>query len=434
VEQRLAGDVTPQVLAEHGGDSIKVRRGCAGDVRGNNHPLALVQRMVGRKRFAVEYVEPRSRNPSLAKCREEGRLLHNGAARDVDKHRGRLHRPELAFAEQPPGLGGQRQEDDDVVGFAQDVQQAVRREHARDVWQRARDPPDADDAHAERGRTSGERGADLTQPEDRQRAAGDLVARARGAVPPTRQLVPQARVQTTREREDQRHHVLRHRAVRADGARENDSAVPDARQGQKLIDAGGKPVDPPEPRGGRHERGGDAVSGDDFRVARAVERLTRAIREDDVERWGRGPRGVREPVPDPQGHRRIDEQEHGTRRHRARGCHAPEIAACDASSPAPSRTARESRASKAPRGATSTGTPLRNAIASPERGETRAPGNTTPIKFSGSAADTTTSRVSSGERRTARSASTASGRANCSPVNPATNRPPRSAPCASQRR
>ena len=65
---------------------------------------------------------------------------------------------------------------------------------------------------------------------------------------------------------------------------------------------------------------------------------------------------------------------------------------------------------------------------------TRGPGSMIPVRFSGSAGGTSPSSVSGSERRTDRSRSTASVRANCSPVNPATKRPPRISPCASMRR
>jgi len=64
-----------------------------------------------------------------------------------------------------------------------------------------------------------------------------------------------------------------------------------------------------------------------------------------------------------------------------------------------------------------------------------SPGITTPTKFMGSAAAIMTAGISWSVRvRPARSMSAASGNANCSPPNPDTNRPPRTAPRASSRR
>ena len=64
----------------------------------------------------------------------------------------------------------------------------------------------------------------------------------------------------------------------------------------------------------------------------------------------------------------------------------------------------------------------------------RAPGSTIPTRFSGSAADKTTVSPSRGRFLTSRSVATASGCANCSPLNPLTNRPPLIVPRASIRR
>ena len=80
------------------------------------------------------------------------------------------------------------------------------------------------------------------------------------------------------------------------------------------------------------------------------------------------------------------------------------------------------------------GTPSRNAIRVEAVAETRSPRQTTPVRFSGSAALKVTMAPSTGARRTRRRVSTASGSAYCSPVKPATNRPPRISPRASRRR
>ena len=80
------------------------------------------------------------------------------------------------------------------------------------------------------------------------------------------------------------------------------------------------------------------------------------------------------------------------------------------------------------------GTPSRNAIRVEAVAETRSPKQTTPVRFNGSAALSVTIASSAGARRTRRRVSTASGSAYCSPVKPATNRPPRISPRASRRR
>jgi hypothetical protein len=64
----------------------------------------------------------------------------------------------------------------------------------------------------------------------------------------------------------------------------------------------------------------------------------------------------------------------------------------------------------------------------------RGPGSTMPTRFSGSAADSSTVSPSRGRFLISRSMATASGCANCSPLNPLTNRPPLIVPRASIRR
>ena len=65
---------------------------------------------------------------------------------------------------------------------------------------------------------------------------------------------------------------------------------------------------------------------------------------------------------------------------------------------------------------------------------TRGPGSTMPARFSGSAADSATVSPVRGRFLISRSMPTASGCANCSPLNPCTNRPPQIVPRASIRR
>ena len=73
----------------------------------------------------------------------------------------------------------------------------------------------------------------------------------------------------------------------------------------------------------------------------------------------------------------------------------------------------------------SSGTPSRKLIALFEFAGTRSPGRTIPIKFRGSAAERVTISLAGAAFRAARRDSTATGKANCSPMNPLTNRPPR---------
>ena len=64
----------------------------------------------------------------------------------------------------------------------------------------------------------------------------------------------------------------------------------------------------------------------------------------------------------------------------------------------------------------------------------RSPGTMMPTRFKGSAAEMVMSSPETGRLRTSRTLSTASGRANCSPIKPETKRPPRTSPRSSRRR
>ena len=76
-----------------------------------------------------------------------------------------------------------------------------------------------------------------------------------------------------------------------------------------------------------------------------------------------------------------------------------------------------------------TGIPLLNTILLPRLAGTRSPGVRIPTRFRGSQAETTAQPPS--DFLASRRDSTASGSANCSPVVPATNLPPRISPRAS---
>src|SRR5689334_7876990 len=68
-------------------------------------------------------------------------------------------------------------------------------------------------------------------------------------------------------------------------------------------------------------------------------------------------------------------------------------------------------------------TPSRKATNLPEADDTRSPGTRMPTRLSGSAAETATVSPEDARLRSARSDSTATGRANCSPRKPLTNLP-----------
>ena len=92
------------------------------------------------------------------------------------------------------------------------------------------------------------------------------------------------------------------------------------------------------------------------------------------------------------------------------------------------------RDSKPPPFMAAMGTPFRKASRFPAVDGTRGPGVRIPARFNGSQDDTITSRSSASRFLQRRKASAASGRANCSPTKPETNRPPRISPRASSLR
>ena len=81
-----------------------------------------------------------------------------------------------------------------------------------------------------------------------------------------------------------------------------------------------------------------------------------------------------------------------------------------------------------------TATPLRRTMRVAAEARMRSSPMMMPVRLSGSAPPMMTRRSLAAERRTSRRRSTASGRANCSPDMPVTNRPPRISPRASSRR
>src|SRR5207302_1266035 len=82
----------------------------------------------------------------------------------------------------------------------------------------------------------------------------------------------------------------------------------------------------------------------------------------------------------------------------------------------------------------STTTPSLKLTCFPEIAGTRSPGTTIPARFNGSAAEMVMISSVGGMFLMARSDSTAMGSANCSPMNEAMKRPPRTSPRSSSRR
>jgi hypothetical protein len=86
-------------------------------------------RVVGRQRFGVDDVEAGSGQSGGCERVGERRLIDQFTASDVDEHGVRRHRCDHLGADDPPGLGSERQGHDDGVGVADRVGEFGQRAH-----------------------------------------------------------------------------------------------------------------------------------------------------------------------------------------------------------------------------------------------------------------------------------------------------------------
>ncbi len=85
----------------------------------------LHQRVVGRRRLDARHVETGAAEAAVGQCPQQGFLVHQTAAADVDQQGARFHQLELPLANQVAGIGGERAVQADDVGA---LQQLVQRE------------------------------------------------------------------------------------------------------------------------------------------------------------------------------------------------------------------------------------------------------------------------------------------------------------------
>ncbi len=78
------------------------------------------QRTVGWQGLLLEGVHACARDPALLERLDKRAFHHECASRHVDEISGRLHPPELRFAQHVPRFRRQRTGEDDEVGFLQD--------------------------------------------------------------------------------------------------------------------------------------------------------------------------------------------------------------------------------------------------------------------------------------------------------------------------
>src|SRR5439155_19845789 len=132
------------------------------------------------RRVAIPDVECSSPDSPLDQRLVEGILVDDLRTRYVDEDGGRLHRAELALAEEAAGLGRERQRDREVVSPRQHVPQSVGPSDKRALRVRVRSvASDPDDCHVEGVRAPGDALANPAIPEDAERLACQFRPRRR---------------------------------------------------------------------------------------------------------------------------------------------------------------------------------------------------------------------------------------------------------------
>ena len=86
----------------------------------------VVERRYRRQRLVAERVEDRAAQRTLAQRAEQGALVDEPAARDVDQPRAGLHHGQRLVVDHVLGLGGERRGQDDEVRLAQELRQRLR--------------------------------------------------------------------------------------------------------------------------------------------------------------------------------------------------------------------------------------------------------------------------------------------------------------------
>src|SRR5215469_15091758 len=188
VGERLTIYIALEVLREDLRDAPEELRGDPRDVRCDDDLRKLVQGVVLGEGLDVEHIEPRAGDPALPQRPNQRRLLDDRSARHVNEDGARLHPPKLALAHAALGFGRERQEGNEVVRGREELVDAVGRKDEIDVRHQLRRALRPDDTHAERGGACGERFPDLSEPQDTEDPAGDVLADAGRPVPPALDL------------------------------------------------------------------------------------------------------------------------------------------------------------------------------------------------------------------------------------------------------
>ena len=181
-------------------------------VRGQDHVVEAEQRVVGGDRLRVEHVQPGPGDPVFPQGGGEGGLVDDRPAGDVHQVRGRLHQRDPLGVEQVPGLGGQGAADADVVRLAEQVLQRDEPHPGRGGRRRVGPRVGRDHPQVERPGQPGQLPADVPEPDDPERPAGEPLAVVVELLgPPAGPGQPVLDEQLVREGEDERHRGRRDR-------------------------------------------------------------------------------------------------------------------------------------------------------------------------------------------------------------------------------
>ena len=119
-----AGKEIEHVLHRRNGHPLGALSRQAGDVRRQDDLIEPEQGVIGKRRFVIEDIETGGRNPSLAQCLQQGRLVNHASARSIDDNCGGFHCREFPGTDRRAGgLGhmhrygvGPAQSDGKVIG------------------------------------------------------------------------------------------------------------------------------------------------------------------------------------------------------------------------------------------------------------------------------------------------------------------------------
>src|SRR3954452_25057771 len=261
VEQRLARREAPEVVAEQVDAPVEDARARPRRVRGYDDVRHVVERRRFRQRLIAERVEDGASEMAILERPDQGALIDEPPARDVDQPGARLDHRQRVRVDHPLGLGRERRSVHDELGLCQPLRECLATapsvEHAfaerpRLVVRAERrpfgvsSPTDRDDTATEGGRESTHRAADGPEPDD---ADGDVAQLG------TLERLPRAlalQLEQLREPpadgEDHHQDVFGDRpAEHAARIRDDDAALP-GRWGERSLDARGRRVDPRQPR------------------------------------------------------------------------------------------------------------------------------------------------------------------------------------------